>query len=242
MNEAAPKIFNFDFPIWMEQYRPILEKKILMHYFNREIGLETVALWKFYLETRLSEIMPYYNQLYQTTVKDYDWFGDTDITETLEREENKTETAKFKSTEDNDTDTTDDTTTSSNSKSNTDASNTGSGTSHTMHNDFPQTPLEEKDYATYEDYTQDTETKSGTQTGSEEMTGENNRIVTTNQDISRSSDNNVTGNTDTSHTITRKGSSGSRSFNQMLLEYRDTLINIDMLIIKDLGDLFMTIY
>ena len=25
---ACPKIFNFDFPMWLEEYRPSLEKKI----------------------------------------------------------------------------------------------------------------------------------------------------------------------------------------------------------------------
>ena len=78
---ACPIIFNFNFPIWNEDYRPILEKKILMHYFNKEIGLETVGLWKFYLEERLNLIMPYYNKLYETTVKDYDYMTDTNSSE-----------------------------------------------------------------------------------------------------------------------------------------------------------------
>ena len=61
IKEAAPKIFDFDFPMWLESYRETLEYKILLHYFSNEIGFETVGLWKLYLNQRLNEIMPYYN-------------------------------------------------------------------------------------------------------------------------------------------------------------------------------------
>lgn len=62
---ACPLIFDFDFPIFDENYRLELEKKILMHYFNYEIGYETYGLWKFKLEERMNLIMPFYNQLYK---------------------------------------------------------------------------------------------------------------------------------------------------------------------------------
>lgn len=81
LKTAAPLIFDFDFPIWDEEHRQELEVKILRHYFNKEIGLETVSLWQFYLETKLNEIMPYYNRLYETVDKQYNWLWDTDNTE-----------------------------------------------------------------------------------------------------------------------------------------------------------------
>ena len=43
---SIDKIFDFNFPIFDEQYRKILETKILKHYYTREIGEETVGLWK----------------------------------------------------------------------------------------------------------------------------------------------------------------------------------------------------
>lgn len=66
ITEAAPKIFNFDFPIFDEQYRLPLEKKILLHYYTREIGQETYGLWKLKLCSRMNDIMPYYNKLYES--------------------------------------------------------------------------------------------------------------------------------------------------------------------------------
>ena len=63
---SLSSIFNFNFPIFDEQYRSVLETKILKHYYTREIAFESVGLWQLKLDTKLNEIMPYYNQLYES--------------------------------------------------------------------------------------------------------------------------------------------------------------------------------
>lgn len=68
--DVAPKIFNFDFPIFDENYRLPLEIKILRHFYTREIGLETYGLWKLKLEDKMNEIMPYLNKFYAMYVHD----------------------------------------------------------------------------------------------------------------------------------------------------------------------------
>lgn len=77
---AAPKIFN-DFPIFDEEYRAVLTKKILMHYYTREICEETVGLWKLRLASRMNEIMPYFNKLYESELLRYNPLMDVDYTE-----------------------------------------------------------------------------------------------------------------------------------------------------------------
>ena len=79
---AAPEIFNFDYPVYDERYRIPLEVKILRHYYTREIAEETVALWKLRLEDRLNIIMPYYNELYKTTLYEFNPLYDVDYTKT----------------------------------------------------------------------------------------------------------------------------------------------------------------
>lgn len=239
---AAPLIFNFDFPIWTEEYRLELETKFLRHYYMSEIGMETVALWKLFLENELNEIMPYYNHLYLTTIKDFDWLTDTDITETLERTEGRQENSSYQSTEENDTDTTDDTTSDSSVIGTSKATTTGNPSSHTMHNDFPQAPIGQSDYATYEDYRQDVISENNSSDTTDTTNASVKNIRTTNQDVEFYSSNNIKENKDSSHTIIRKGNSGSRSFTELLTMYRDSLINIDKMIISDLADLFMTVY
>jgi hypothetical protein len=80
IQNAIPKIFNFSWPIFDESYRNVLETKILKHYYTREIGLETYGLWKLKLDTKLNEIMPYYNQLYKSALLEFNPFYDVDLT------------------------------------------------------------------------------------------------------------------------------------------------------------------
>lgn len=75
---AAPSVFNFNFPIYDEAYRSELEKKILRHFYTREIGYETVGLWKLKLEDKLNLIMPYYNKLYESTLLQFNPLYDVD--------------------------------------------------------------------------------------------------------------------------------------------------------------------
>lgn len=80
LSKAAPHVFDFDFPIFDENYRLPLEKKILRHYYTREIGFETVGLFKLKLCDRLNMIMPYYNQLYKSELIKFNPMWDIDKT------------------------------------------------------------------------------------------------------------------------------------------------------------------
>lgn len=61
------QIFD-EFPLFDETYRETLCCKILKHYYTREIGAESFGLWKLMLNRRMAEIMPYYNQMYESTL------------------------------------------------------------------------------------------------------------------------------------------------------------------------------
>lgn len=74
IQKSLPKIFDFDFPIFDEDYRVPLETKIIKHYYTREIGAETVGLWKLWLDQTLNEIMPYYNEKYTIKKKALEMF------------------------------------------------------------------------------------------------------------------------------------------------------------------------
>ena len=77
---SKSKVFDFDFPIFDEDYRGVLETKILKHYYLREIGMETVGVWKHFLDMKMNEIMPYYNKLYLSALLEFNPFYDVDIT------------------------------------------------------------------------------------------------------------------------------------------------------------------
>lgn len=126
---------NFDFkmteyPIFDENYRSILNNKILNHFYENEIGFETPALFRHYLNTTLNEIMPYYNTLY---------LKQKALIDKLEDNVNITEDFKGTST--------------SNTNSNSNSQSTGANSSKNLFQDTPQgeldtTTLENQTYAT----------------------------------------------------------------------------------------------
>ena len=87
IDKSWDKIFK-NFPIFDEAYREGLCKKILNHYYTREIGAETVALWKFWLNQKMNEIMPYYNKLYLTEQLKYDPLHEIDFTREINEKTN----------------------------------------------------------------------------------------------------------------------------------------------------------
>lgn len=82
---AAPEIFDGNFPIFDESYRLILESKILKHYYTREIGFETVGLWQLKLNTKMEEIMPFYNQLYNSELIEFNPLYTTNLYKTYDK-------------------------------------------------------------------------------------------------------------------------------------------------------------
>ncbi len=123
---AIPKIFDVDnIPVYVPEHKTLLFHKILLHYYQREIGFETTGLWKLKLNTKLKEIMPYYNQLYASELLEYDplqnvnnWhehqgvYEDTSKVDNKKKYDNTTDTTNTEVTEhtkkyDNTTDTSD---------------------------------------------------------------------------------------------------------------------------------------
>lgn len=214
IKEAAPKIFDFDFPMWLESYRETLEYKILLHYFSNEIGFETVGLWKLYLNQRLNEIMPYYNDVYLTTTDKYTTAYDMDVTETLERSLTGT----------------DKTNTQVNGTSEDTATTQATDNTEQLNSNYPQAQVSgSQDNLFY-----------GT-TGSNEQ-AQSNTTTQSNGKNNTTSESQGNSQTTEQHTIKRKGVTGSRTPWEIAQSYRNSIINIDVQVINALKDLFMMIY
>lgn len=82
LENSVDKIFDFDYPIFDEEYRRPLNIKILRNFYTREICEETVGLWKLRLQQTLCEIMPYYNQLYKSELEVINPLYNVDLTTT----------------------------------------------------------------------------------------------------------------------------------------------------------------
>lgn len=136
IDKSMDKIFDFDYPIFDPSYKRILQRKILKHYYTREIGLETVGLWKHFLDMKLNEIMPYYNKMYMAETLDFNPLYDVDMTTTRKTDgetAGKTTTANQEEGTQGSQTTTENTTTGTkafteNYEDNIDTTNTLSGT------------------------------------------------------------------------------------------------------------------
>lgn len=247
--KAIPKIFDFDFPIFDENYRNVLETKILKHYYTREIGLETYGLWKLKLDTKLNEIMPFYNQLYKSALLefnplyevDYSKTGNRDSSGTRDNTENNSETYD-ESTDINESH--DESTTNSNDGTLT------KGTTTTTTNYFSDTPqgaisnVIDGTYLTNATYNVAGNTGSDNTSNSGNVDSEGSSKSKNEKDSSRKGSKTSNSNlTDTeSYLESVRGKMSSKSYSALLMEYRETFINIDMMLIDELSDLFFGLW
>ena len=185
LDKSWDKIFTSKCEFFDESYRSVLCKKILKHYYLREIGCETAGIWALWVNTRLEEIMPYYNQLYKSELLHFEPFNDVDVTRTHNEIGKKN------------------------------INNVGTSKNISKFNDTPQgglSGIESDKYLT-------------------SVTIDDNR------------DNlNSTQNDDRNFTEKYIGKQGTRSYSDLLMEFRRTMLNIDMQVIKEFEDLFMLLW
>lgn len=206
LNKSWNKIFS-DFPIFDENYRAELCKKILRHYYTREICCETLGRWKLFLSDKMKNIMPYYNQLYQSELLKIQPLVSVDRSIKHEGRGSETKTTTRNAT-------------------NTNSSRTdGSTDTWSYYSDTPQggiNGLDSNDYLTNATHNRGTDGTNSTLNGatSDNEAGEGSR-----EDM---------------YVDTVLGYEGNQS--EMLLKFRETFLNIDMMIIDELKDLFFTLY
>lgn len=245
IEKARGKIFDFEYPIFDEKYRGVLETKILKHYYTREIGAETVGLWKLWLDTKLNEIMPYYNKLYESELLVFNPFYDVDMTREYSVEKNgeKTDVNEAK----------DETKSKGNRNSQTNDKRTDSSVTKDenslQHNDYySDTPqgsvgnLSDLSYLTNARQVADNGTNNTTSSGTNEGTTQFNENSTADAERTSNSNNNTTFNDTEKYLEHVKGKQSGANYSRLLAEYRQTFLNIDMMIVDELANLFMGLW
>lgn len=211
------KVITTKCEIFDESYRQTLFSKVLKHYYLREIGSETVGIWQMWMNTRFEEIMPYYNQLYKSALLEFNPFYDVDVTRVHDGKGEASGTTSgsvdTKVTGTNET------------------SGSGSNKEYNLFSDTPQGALTGVDS---EQYLSD----------ARKVTDESeNHSVTSNNVTTGSDSNGVTNNISTEKwTETVKGKQGSANYSSLLKQFRETMLNIDLMIINEFEDLFMQLW
>lgn len=285
IEKAIPKIFRSEeIPMFQgepAEHRALLFKKILLHYYTREIGYETVGLWKMKLNTKLIEIMPYYNQLYESELLKFDPLKNVDVTKTHEGEynddekvDNKRDTENHKGTHTTqETDTTEDVTlrhsrtTSHGNDTRTNVVN-GQADKWTLFSDTPQGGIDGVQNAsgdlagngyltnaTHEIATPDTQTITngyGDITETYNANGDRKDNTTGHAEVETETIENASGKITDDNTKNTNGTDafedndigkiGTETYSEMLNKYRDTFLNIDLMVIRELEPLFIGLW
>ena len=215
---------GFDFgltsyPIFDENYRSILNQKIIDHYYYKEIGFETPARFRHYLKSKLNEIMPYYNQLYKSQLVLINPLYNTDYTETSNR--------NIK---------TDSTSTNSGNATNNSASTSENESNDLIFSVSDSTPA---GLISAVDLKGDLYASSANRA---DNTNTNTNTANTQNTLTDTSEAEIKSNNLEDYIRTVKGNTGGKSQAEMLKDYRSTFLNIDLQIINELNELFMGVY
>lgn len=215
--EYADAVYKYiglsKYPIFDERYRSRLNDKIIDHYFFREIGQETAAQFAQMMKRTMQEIMPKYNRLYKVLETDLS-HPLSDFTRHRDIDED------FKSEIDG----------TSSTRSN--GTSAAESTDHNR-NVFQDTPMsllsndgspsiENMDYATNVTYNDGNGSTSGT-------TSSNVNGLTTTDRIDNK-------------TKVEDEYGRNKSLAFLIDEYVDKFVDIDVLVIKDLEDLFFKLW
>jgi predicted transposase YbfD/YdcC len=241
IEKAAPKIFDFSFPLWNEDYRLPLEIKILRHFYTREISEETVALWKLRLDQRMNEIMPYYNQLYQLELDKIYVFNDTDYYRKQDRTTDDTEDNKTNATAVGVTkDTTENTGTA---KGQVTVNATDDNLKYDLYSDTPQGALNGVDSETYL-------TNARKTTVNDKQNSVTDSTSTTTSDTEYNS--NTKNDTDVTENKVAKtvddflehvaGKIGGGTYLDQFGKLKENILNIDQMLLDDLNILFFGLW
>ena len=213
--EADPNKVNEYGTAYKVPTRAELNNKILSYYRFREIGFETVGRFLFELETALNEIMPYYNQLFYSADQDFNPIYNVDYIRNTQRNKSDTNIGS--------------------QSSSTNATATGTSTDNTKNvtSDTPQNQLsitnEQIDQVDY---------------ASEASWGKNSNSTSDTSSSTSNASNSVIGNEKEGIVETTKGNFGVVSAQDLIIKYRETILNIEQMIIHDprIEELFMLIY
>lgn len=213
-----------DYPIFDESHREELNNKIIRHYYFREIGYETVAMFAWKFRALMFEIMPYYNKLYESELLEFNPL--TDFKEIYDGEWASKNTTDRDITENEDTD----------FHSETEHDGTSSTSSRETFHDTPMSMLGEQEptqiqmmkWATTVTYdNESTATHDETETDS-----------TRDRDRTQSEDVEANGEGTSAHTI--EGYRHSPS--ELLMKYRETFLNIDKEIVERCNEVFFKLW
>ena len=247
---AQPKLFNFDYPLYDSNLKETFEKDFIRHFYTREIGSESIALFKLRLQDYLYLNHEKWQRLYQNVDEDINPFTNIDIKTIRDiNEEEKTNRDREQQDEE-----TDSRTGSDNEQMTTTQDNTVNSHADDFTRNLEQTPPDERltitaqdgvgliDYASniqenknVNDANQ-TSTTEGTRTNvrDNEQSGERNKNVNELENQKRA--------LEQLYNERKVGKTWNKSFVEVYNEYVNHFQGLHKMMFKDMEKLFLGVF
>jgi len=239
-------LFDFDYPIFDEKYRKVFETHFIRKFYMREIGFETMGLFKFQLETWLVINMPYFNKLFESEMLKYDPLTNAEMSVTHTKKNDKNQNDSRDTIQSSKMD----------GSSNNTMNQTGSSSAESKDDNFARKLETDNPDKRLTISANDGQGIIEYASGIEEHTDNSARNTkgNTKQDSVSDSKTNVNSNANQTDKLKsdinevedfvqhRVGKIGVQSYPKMIQEYRDSLIRIENRIFEEMQELFMLVY
>lgn len=215
IHEATDLFFDFSFPWYASDNTGLAKFKelFLRKYYMYQIGQETPALFKFNLHSRLNQYMPYWTEIYKTTVMKYDPL--------INRKTTRTDNSNTSQNSNLNGDTT----------INFDTKRTGTNSNNqdtqSINSDNPQVTVSSKDYASTMERGKYANTGNTSETGTDTT---KNTVKNTGTNTSKYDG-----------SIIEEGFVGA-DMSDNILKYRKAITNINSDICDEMRGLFLMVY
>lgn len=233
---------DMDYPIFNEEYRKDFETHFIRNFYMKNIGFETPSLFKMELETWLIINMPYFNNLFESELINFDPLVNTDLT--IKDNKQQDDTRDYTSA--NDGTTAKDIADNGTLTSITDNTSSDDNFERRVYADVPDSRLQLTtndgqgvlEYASNisEDNTNNINNFDGSVSNTNHSTTDFDQVdhseMVTNTIAKRLEDG----------THTKVGKIGVGSYSTMLKEYRSTFLRVEKQLFKEMSCLFLQIY
>lgn len=240
---AKSLVFNKDFNFYNDSVNDKNEfiNKFINKYLYEEMGLETPALWRDRVYSRLNIKIPYYKNLYNTLINSLDELQTVNL-DTTTRNKSNTDKIEESNSNSSKTDSTVNVTSSNNNLTNNSSTETSAtnNNSQNLRSDEPQSTITSNAYASLlernENITNVNNTENGKSTSID--SGKSDSVSSTERNENGNKSENRNG---SENEIVTKEFTGSNKA-EMYKIYRDMILNIDELLLNEFDDLFMQIF
>lgn len=253
----------FDFPYNFDDvsFKAQLEQAVIDYYYSYEIGFETPMEFKRRFKNKWLIIIDYYNQLYNTTLLNYNPLTNYTLTEAMEqlattnsKQDSTATTTANGTTRHNGTDVTDQTTTNNSTRTDKMTSTTGGSSTATTNEKTSDYPQAGGQVGNYLDGARDSTTVTGNDTTTAN-TGTQGTVTTATNDSTTVKDSTTTsddstgtigniitnGTQNTNYEKTIEGLTGT-TYQELIRQERQNILNIIPQVVAELKQLFILVY